>query len=102
MSDPLTLLAELAAEVTALRARVDDLENNGARDAGSPWLSVREAAGYLCVSERKLQRLIARDRVRSTTLGRRRLLHRDDLDELARAATGEDVAPTTSPRHRRE
>ena len=65
---------------------------------GTPWLSLDEAAGYLRVSERTLERLIAKGKLRSSTLGRRRLLHRDDLDALARAATGEDVAPTTPPR----
>lgn len=68
----------------------------------SPWLSASEAAEHLRVSERTLQRMARRGRVRSSTIGRRRLYHRDDLDLLARAATGEDVAPTTSPRHRGE
>jgi len=65
----------------------------------SPWLSIAEAADYLRVSERKLARLIESGRVRSSTIGRRRLLHRDDLD---RAATGEGTAPTVPPRHREE
>lgn len=63
----------------------------------SPWLSVAEAAAYLRVSERTIERLIRRRRLPSTTLGRRRLVHRDDLDAAAR----EDVAPTTPPRRRR-
>src|SRR5262249_21742176 len=68
----------------------------------SPWLAVDEAADYLRVSERTVERRIKRGQLRSTTIGRRRLLHRDDLDALTRAATGEDVAPTTSPRRRAE
>jgi excisionase family DNA binding protein len=56
--------------------------------ASSPWLSVEAAASYLGVSERTLERRIAGDRVRSTTIGRRRLLHRDDLDQ-ARKSDGE-------------
>jgi excisionase family DNA binding protein len=68
----------------------------------SPWLSIQEAAGYLRTSERTIQRLVKRGRLRSTTLGRRRLLHRDDLDTFVRATTGEGTAPTVPPRRRAE
>ena len=51
---------------------------------GSPWLSVADAAVYLSVSERTVGRLLERGRVRSTYVGRRRLLHRDDLDKHLR------------------
>ena len=93
-----------AAEVVAiLEAEIDrrvqlafaELDH---RNGDSPWLSEVDAAAYLGVSKRIVQRLVARDRVRSSTIGRRRLLHRDDLD---RAATREEVAPTTPPRRRR-
>jgi excisionase family DNA binding protein len=47
---------------------------------GSPWLSVADAAVYLSVSERTVGRLLERGHLRSTYVGRRRLLHRDDLD----------------------
>jgi excisionase family DNA binding protein len=66
--------------------------------AGSPWLALDEAATYLRISVRTLERWIAKGRVRSTTIGRRRLLHRDDLDALA--AAGEETAPTAPPRRR--
>jgi excisionase family DNA binding protein len=79
-----------------VRATLEALASNG----GSPWLSLDEAAEYLRVSPRTLERQLARGRVRSSGIGRRRLLHRDDLDELAKAATREDVAPTTPPRRR--
>jgi excisionase family DNA binding protein len=84
--------------VAAVAARVVEQlrETNG--NGESPWLSVREGAQRLGVSERTLARRIRGGKVRSTPLGRRRLLHRDDLDALA--AAGEDVAPTTPPRHR--
>lgn len=85
-------IAERAAELV--------LEQLGQTDAGSPWLSLDEAAEYLRVNRRTVERLVARGRVRSTTLGRRRLLHRDELDSWAAAATGEDVAPATPPRRR--
>ncbi len=91
------LLAVLAPElVEAIEQLVDErvaerLEahsTNGGTD--SPWLSLDEAADHLRVSPRTLERRIAKGSVRSTTIGRRRLLHRDDLDELAKAATREE------------
>jgi excisionase family DNA binding protein len=66
-------------------------------ESGSPWMSLKAAAEYLGVSERTVQRLSKRDLVRSETIGRRRLYHRDDLDA---AATGEETAPTAPPRRR--
>ncbi len=84
-----------------LRGELRDLlAPEGPAEAALPWLALDEAAAYLRVSERTLERRIAGGRVRSTTIGRRRLLHRDDLDALARAATGEGVASTTPPRRR--
>jgi excisionase family DNA binding protein len=100
-----SLLRALAPElVEALEELVEErvaalTHAQAASGNGSPWLSVAEAANYLRVSERKVQRLIRAGRVRSTTLGRRRLLHRDDLDALV-AATGEESAPTDPSRHR--
>ena len=88
----LEALAQRAADIVIERLR-DEHPN------GSPWLSMAEAAEYLRVSKRQVQRLVSDDRVRSSFVGRRRLLHRDDLDK---AATGEDVAPTTSPHRRGE
>lgn len=79
VTDPLTLLAELVREVGELRARVLELEE-GETSPRSPWLSIAEAADYLRTSERTVHRLVSRNRVRSTTIGRRRLLHRHDLD----------------------
>ena len=63
-----------------------------ASSGGSPWLSTAEAAEHLRVSERTLQRLAARERVRSSTIGRRRLYHRDDLDALAKSDGGRGVS----------
>jgi excisionase family DNA binding protein len=68
--------------------------------SASPWLGLEEAAQYLRISSRTLERRVAKGRVRSSTIGRRRLLHREDLDEFARAATREDVTPATPPRRR--
>jgi excisionase family DNA binding protein len=98
------LATALAPEVVA--AIVDLVEERVAAGvpagvSASPWLSIDESADYLRVSVRTLERSIAAGRLRSATLGRRRLVHRDDLDALAvAAATREDVAPTTPPRRR--
>ena len=107
MSGREKLLAALSPELVAaieelvderVQERLDGIaDRNG---SASPWLSLDEAAGYLRVSERTLERRIARGKVRSTSIGRRRLLHRDDLDALAGAATREDVTPATPPRRR--
>jgi excisionase family DNA binding protein len=94
--DVLRADAELRDELRGL------LASESAREPDSPWLSGREAAEHLRVSERTVQRMTARGRVRSSTVGRRRLYHRDELDALAKAATGEDVAPTTPSRRREE
>ncbi len=75
-----------------------ELDAAGAAD-GSPWMSIASAAEYAGVSQSTIERAIRRNRLRSTTIGRRRLIHRDELEK---AATGEDVAPTTSPRRRAE
>jgi excisionase family DNA binding protein len=89
--DVLAALEELVSERVA--------EAVAAMPSGSPpWLSLDEAAAHLRVSPRSVERAINRGRLRSSTVGRRRIVHRDDLDELATAATGEDVAPTTPPR----
>jgi excisionase family DNA binding protein len=99
------LSASLApAVVEALLELIDQrvAEADPAQADASPWLSIGEAAPYLKVSERTIEREIERGRLGSTTIGRRRLVHRNNLDALARAATGEDAAPTTSPRHREE
>ena len=81
------LVAEHVAEATAAAG-------NGDR---SPWLSVRDAANYLGVSERTLNREIARGRVRSETVGRRRILHRAELDNYVKSGGG-GVARTAPPR----
>jgi excisionase family DNA binding protein len=102
VSEQLSLpLPHELVEAIAERAAELVLERLAEREQGSPWLALDEATGYLPLSRRTLERLIAKGRIRSTTIGRRRLLHRDDLDALARAATGEEVAPTTPPRRRR-
>lgn len=99
MTDPLTLLADLAAEVSELRDRVAHLEHEREAAEGSPWLSIAEAANYLRCSERKVHHLIAGRGVRSSTVGRRRLLHRDDLDGFMTGG-GRGEVPTAPPRRR--
>ncbi len=102
-----TLPAILGPELVAAIEQLVDERVQAALDErmqiavnGTPWLSQSEAAEYLRVSERTLQRHVRRKRIQpSMSLGRP-LFHREQLDALARAATGEDVAPTTSPRRR--
>jgi excisionase family DNA binding protein len=63
-------LAELARQVAPLV--LDEITERG---VPSPWLSLADGAAYLGVSERTLERAITCGRLRSSTLGRRRLLH---------------------------
>jgi excisionase family DNA binding protein len=91
VSDEARLEAMFAREaLSALEAliaeRIEAAFAARAHSNGTPWLSLRDAAEYLAVSERTLERAIAKGRLRSSALGRRRILHRDDLDAYARAA----------------
>ena len=91
-------MSELAAlfgpEVVAAIGRFVDERVEAAvaeRQTGSnstPWLTVSEAAEHLRTSERTIQRLLKRGRIHSSTIGRRRLLHRDELDAYVRATAG--------------
>jgi excisionase family DNA binding protein len=83
-------IAERAAELVLARL--------AERREAPAWLSVAEAADYLRLSRRQLERLLARGLLPSTTVGRRRLVRRDDLDGLA-AAGG--IAPTVLATGRR-
>lgn len=103
------LLQSLAPElVEAIEQLVEErvreqLEELPGAASSSPWLSLDEAADYLRVSPRTLERRIKRGRIRSTTIGRRRLLHRDDLDELAeKRRRGRRQRQTAPPRRREE
>jgi excisionase family DNA binding protein len=87
VSEPLALtLSAEALEAIAERAAEIVLERQGKTEAGSPWLSIADGAAYLGISARQLQRAITKGRLLSTTIGRRRLLHRDELERFARAA----------------
>ena len=82
---------ELVAALTALvDERVERALSDREADSGSPWLTLAEAAERLRVSERTVARLIERGRLGTTTLGRRRLVHRDELDNALRAAAGRE------------
>jgi excisionase family DNA binding protein len=52
------------------------------RENGShpTWLSIEEPAEYLRVSPSTIGRMLRNDRLRSTYIGRRRLVRREDLD----------------------
>jgi excisionase family DNA binding protein len=86
--------------VEALTRLVDERVERALADrdieSGSPWLSLAEAAGRLRVSERTVARLVERGRIRTTALGRRRLVRVEDLDEAAREGSA-----SHPPRRRR-
>ena len=46
----------------------------------SPWMSIREAADYLRMSESWLKKAVAENTAPHVHIGRRALLHRDHLD----------------------
>jgi excisionase family DNA binding protein len=107
MSERLTLAIPLTpeqlrllAEQTADLLRPELLAQSG--EGASPWLSTPEAAKYLGVSKRTIERAVERGRLRAHSLGSRRLHHRQDLDAFVREATGEETAPTAPPRRRIE
>jgi excisionase family DNA binding protein len=60
------------------------------------WLAVAEAADYLGLSRRTLERILAAGELRSALVESRRIIRREWLDEYV--AAREDVAPTTPPR----
>jgi excisionase family DNA binding protein len=92
-------LAELARLLVPLVRAELAAETSG---NGSPWLSVAEAGDYLGVSGRTIERELERRRLRSSTVGRRRLLHRDDLDAFARNGDGRGGSDqATNPNRRR-
>jgi excisionase family DNA binding protein len=64
------LIAERVAEALA------------AQPVGSPWLTLDQAADYSHLSARTLARLVASGELRSACVGRRRIVHRADLDAL--------------------
>lgn len=90
MSDPLTMLAELAADLNALRARVERLE----QPTRSRWLTVDQAAEYLGVTAKAIRRRADRGRLSVVRDGRRVYVDRAALDE-AFAARGSMLRPTT-------
>jgi excisionase family DNA binding protein len=64
------------------------------------WLTVREAADYLRVSQRTLERLIAAGELRSTNVERRRLVRREWLDAFAEAREERATSPGSRRRGR--
>ncbi len=73
-----------ALDVYVMEKIEEALAAHAGTNGSSPWLGLQEAAEYVGVSERTISRLLDQSRIRSTTLGRRRLLHRDDLNEYLR------------------
>jgi excisionase family DNA binding protein len=84
VTDPLTLLANVTAELAELRSRVETLELELAAGATvKRWLTVRETADYLGTTERAVYARLDRGRIpRSATRkqGRALLVDRERLD----------------------
>lgn len=74
--------------VEALARRVAALITSARDEAGSPWLTVDEAADYIRVTPHALRKLIQRDLIPSfqpNGSGTRHYFQRDELDEWIRA-----------------
>jgi excisionase family DNA binding protein len=100
VSDPLTLLAELVAEVRELRARVAELERDRRSAADSRWLSVEQTADYLDTTPKAIRARIGRGRLPVVRDGRRVYVDRQALDATY-ADKGRMLSPTTQkPPHR--
>jgi excisionase family DNA binding protein len=89
------VVAQARSDLGAVAAGAPGVE--GAASHPTPWLSVQSAAERAGVSERSLERAIASGRLHSSTVGRRRLVHRDELAAYVRGGEGGE-APATPPR----
>ncbi len=58
----------------------------------SPYLTTKQAARYLQVSERNVYRLMEQNQLPVDRIGRRLVFHRDRLDEWVAARGGEAAA----------
>jgi excisionase family DNA binding protein len=77
--DLVEAISQLVDErVTAVLSEHEQNQNGDRR----AWLSMRDAAAELGVDPRTLRRLVERGRIRTTSLGRRRLVPREDIDRL--------------------
>lgn len=96
------LLASLAPDlVDALEQLVEERVSVLRNVAGPVWLSIAEAADYCSVSQRTIARWLSNKRLRSSTLGRRVLISRNDLDSLLCGDGQEGGANRPTARRRR-
>jgi excisionase family DNA binding protein len=72
-----------------LRRHIDAL---GLDNPLSPYLTTKQAARYLQVSERNVHRLMEQNRLPVDRIGRRLVFHRDKLDEWVATRGGEAAA----------
>jgi excisionase family DNA binding protein len=79
-----------------VRAELDHLPARNPEP--SPWLSVREAAAYLRLSEGSVRQMIRRGTLPSHKIEGRRLLHRTELDDLLLRSTSLQDAPAAQQR----
>jgi len=76
------LSADLVEEIERLvDGRIAEALASHEKGSESSWLSIPEAAEYLRVSQSTIARMLKQRRVRSTYVGRRRLVRRSDLDQ---------------------
>jgi excisionase family DNA binding protein len=89
--------------LAAIERLVDERVEQRVRERDEPtsrWLTIPEAAKYARVSTRTFQRLLTKKQVRATSVGRRSVVDRHEVDRYLEATAGDDVAPTTPPRRR--
>ena len=86
MSNLRSLLSDaLVAELEQIvDERVEAALTARSQDSGSPWLTLAEAAKRLRVSERTIARKVRAGRIRTSSVGRRVLVHAADLDAAVR------------------
>jgi excisionase family DNA binding protein len=94
--EALVALREFVIETTA--------EISAPVDFSSPWLTMKDGAKRIHVSPRTFARLVDRGDIRTANVGRRRLVHREELDAyLLGEAAREGKSPNepTAPRPQR-
>lgn len=80
---------EVVAAIEALVAdRIAEALADLTAGTAPDWLTITEAAEYVRVSERTIERRISEGRLDSTEIGRRRLIRRADLDAIGERRRG--------------
>lgn len=80
MSDVCATVALPAEALDAIAVRVAEMLKDAAMDAGTPWMTLDEAADYLRWPKQRLYKLTAADAIPMRRHGNRILFNRDELD----------------------